>query len=286
MPEERALFEGRQSDMPTSPKHFKDEIQDLLDNRLDAPMRAEVERHLESCAECRPEFEALRWTKLFATKQFAAKEAPSELRQNILRTLKADAGKPEGITSRRGFRTQKLKPILAWAAALVALAILALILIPKQPNLPKLVARDFRDYQSQKLTLELKTGDVKQMEAFFATHVVSFKTDVYDLGTMNYRLVGGRVQHLRGEPTSLFVYRGPHNRVLICHMYVGTVSELPTGFVEREKRGIKFHVYQVKGVTAVFWQEGRVVCVLSSDMPAENVVQLAFAKAKPPASSL
>src|SRR5204862_3684126 len=104
------LSDGRQSDMPTSPRHFKDEIQDLLDNRLDAPMRAEVERHLESCVECRREFEALRWTKLFAVKQFAAKEAPSELRQNISRALKADGGRSEAMTPRRA---QKLKPILA-----------------------------------------------------------------------------------------------------------------------------------------------------------------------------
>jgi anti-sigma factor RsiW len=264
--------------MPTSPRHFKDEIQDLLDNRLDAPMRAEVKRHLESCPECRREFEALRWTKLLAAKQFAAKEAPSGLRHNILRTLKADAGAPEAVT-RRAFRTQKLKPILAWAAALVALGILALILIPKQPNLPEVIARDFRDYRSQRLTLELKTGDVKQMEAFFATHGVPFTTRVFDLGMMNYRLVGGRVQDLQGQPTALFVYRGPDNQALLCRMYAGTVSELPAGSNERENREIKFHIYQIKGVTMVFWQEGRVVCVLSSDMPAENVVQLAFAKA-------
>jgi anti-sigma factor RsiW len=272
--------------MPTPLRHFKDEIQDLLDNRLDAPMRAEVERHLESCAECRREFEALRWTKLFAAKQFTAKEAPSELRQNILRTLKAEAGSPKAITPGPGFRTQKLKPILAWAAALVALGILALILIPKQPNLFEVIARDFRDFQSQKLTLELNTGNVKQMEAFFATHGVSFNTRVFDLGMMNYRLVGGRVQYFRGQPAALFVYRGPDHQVLICRMYVGTVSEMPAGYVERENRGIKFRVYQVKDVTMVFWQEGRVVCVLSSDIPSENVVQLAFAKAMLPGPPL
>ena len=126
--------------MPTSPRHFKDEIQDLLDNRLDAPMRAEVERHLESCSECRREFEALRWTKLFAAKQFAAKKAPLELRQNISRALKADGGSPTTITPPRGFQTPKLKPILVWAAALVALGILALILFPKQRSLPEVVA--------------------------------------------------------------------------------------------------------------------------------------------------
>src|SRR3954451_3570615 len=107
--------------MPTSPKHFKDEIQDLLDNSLDAPKRAEVERHIESCTQCRREFEALRWTKSFAAKQFAAKPAPPELRENILRALEADAGSAKTITRLPGFQTRRLKPILAWTAALVAL---------------------------------------------------------------------------------------------------------------------------------------------------------------------
>jgi anti-sigma factor RsiW len=272
--------------MPTSPQHFKEEIQDLLDNRLGAPMRAEVERHLESCGECRREFEALRWTKSFVAKQFAAKAAPSELRENILRALETDGGTPKTITPRPGFRTQKLKPILAWAAALVALGILVFLLIPKQRTLPQVIARDFRSYQNQKLTLELNTGDVKKMEAFFGTHGLPFTPHVYDLSAKNYPLVGGRVQYLQSHRTEWVVYRGPDNQDLVCQMYVGNVSELPVGSVEREHRGKKFHIYQVKGVTMVFWQDRKMVCVLISDMPTENVVQLAFAKAMPPSPPL
>ena len=95
------------------------------------------------------------------------------------------------------------------------------------------------------------------------------------------RLVGGRVQYLRGQGTEWVVYSGPNNQALVCQMYVGKVSELPVGSAEREHRGKKFYVYQVKGVTVVFWQDRKMVCVLISDMPAENVVQLAFAKAPP-----
>lgn len=266
--------------MPTSPKHFKDEIQDLLDNRLDAATRAEVEQHIESCTQCRREFEALRWTKSFAAQQFVAKAAPSELRENVLRALEADAGSARTITRLPGFQTRKLKPILAWAAALVALGILALILIPKQRTLPQLVARDFRSYQNQKLTPELNTPDVKKMETFFAGRV-PFAPHVYDLSAKNYPLVGGRVQDLQSQHTEWVVYRGPNKQDLVCQMYVGNVSELPTGSVEREHRGKKFYVYDVKGVTMVFWQDRKVVCVLISDMPTESVVQLAFAKAPP-----
>jgi anti-sigma factor RsiW len=267
--------------MPTSPEHFKHEIQDLLDDRLDAPTRAEVERHVKACTECRLKFEALRWTKSFVAKQFAAKAAPSELRGNILRALKADASAARTIPLRPSFQTRKLKPILAWAAAVVALGILALILIPKQRTLPQVVARDFRTYQNQKLVLELNTPNVKKLEAFFADHGLPFTPHVYDLSAKDYQLVGGRVQYLRQQRTEWVVYRGPNNQALVCQMYVGNVSKLPVGSVEREHRGKKFHVYQVKGVTMVFWQDRKVVCVLISDMPAENVVQLAFAKAPP-----
>jgi anti-sigma factor RsiW len=267
--------------MPTSPKHFKDEIQDLLDNRLDAPTRAEVERHIEVCTECRHEFEALRWTKSFVAKQFAAKPAPPELRENILRALEADATSARTIPLRPGLQMQKLKPIMAWAAALVALGILALILIPKHRTLPQVVARDFRSYQNQKLTLELNTPDVKKMEAFFGAHGLPFTPHVYDLSAKNYPLVGGRVQYLQSLRTEWVAYRGSNNQDLVCQMYVGNVSELPVGSVEREHRGKKFNIYRVKGVTMVFWQDRKIVCVLISDMPTENVVQLAFAKAPP-----
>jgi anti-sigma factor RsiW len=196
--------------MPTSPKHFKDEIQDLLDNRPDAPTQAEVERHVEACTECRREFEALRWTKSFVAKQFAAKAAPSELRENILRALEADAGSARTITPHPGFQMRKLKPILACAAALVALGILALILIPQQRTLPQVVARDFHTYQNQKLTLELNTSDVKKTEGFFTRHGLPFTPHVYDLSAKDYGLVGGRVQYLRGQRTEWVVYRGPN----------------------------------------------------------------------------
>ena len=36
---------------------------------------------------------------------------------------------------------------------------------------------------------------------------------------------------------------------------LGTVAELPVGAVERENKGIKFHIYQAGGLTMVFWQD-------------------------------
>ena len=270
-------------DQPT-PRHFKEELQDLVDNRLAAGLRAEVERHLETCVECQRELDALRWTKQFAGRFFPVTEAPAELREKILRELHPPAREVEASRAPTpGLRWWRVKPGLrpyfAAAATVLVIAIAALLFWPGSPRLPEVVARDFRAFQTQKLALELSTGDVKQMETYFTQRGLTFNTRVFDLTMMNYRLEGGRVEPSRRQPRAQFVYRGPANQSLLCQMFVGRVAELPAGAVVRENKGIQFHVYETSGLTSVFWQEGAVVCVLISDIPKEEVVQLAFAKA-------
>ena len=77
--------------MSTSPRHYKDELQDWLDGRLDAETCVEVERHVEMCAECRREYEAMWWTKKFASKHYAPTEAPEALRANVLAAIRSEA---------------------------------------------------------------------------------------------------------------------------------------------------------------------------------------------------
>jgi hypothetical protein len=117
------------------------------------------------------------------------------------------------------------------------------------------------------------------MERFFSAAGIPFKTRVFDLGMMTYRLLGGRAYRLNSRKSAFFVYRGKGDSILVCQMYPGGTSELPTGAVLRENKGTTFYVYRVKDLTAVFWQEGTVTCVLTSDIDPEQLVQLAFAKA-------
>jgi hypothetical protein len=49
----------------------------------------------------------------------------------------------------------------------------------------------------------------------------------------------------------------------------------------RRHGGISFYVYRRDARTLVFWPEGEVLCVLTSDGDAEEVIALAFAKAVP-----
>ena len=277
--------------MSTSPRHFKDELQDWLDGRLDAETCVEVERHVEMCAECRREYEAMWWTKKFASKHYAPTEAPEALRANLLAAIRTESSTESSLEEVSAvvepirpatFWQRYQRPLWAAAALLVAsLFIVALSFVKRPLEMPEIAAQDYRAYQAQALAMELSTSSVAEMTTYFAGHGVAFNTRVFDLGMMNYQLEGGRVQTVGSSPRALFSYRGTGKQKLVCQMYVGQVTTLPKGSVLRENKGLAFHVYQVRGVTAVFWQEGAVVCVLTSDIPLEEVLQLAFAKAMP-----
>ena len=279
--------------MPLETRHFKDEMQELLDNRLNPEARLEVERHLESCEECRRELEALRWTKQFARQQYAPESAPAKLEENILKALALEDDSSVLLVAPPRSWWRQRRAILAYGFVLLAGVFLALSYFifrtqlsnpPEAPvelaSLPSAVAQDYRNYKAEKLPLTLKTGEVRKMERFFSEGGIAFNTRVFDLGMMNYRLVGGRVHQLVERQSAFFVYRGKGNKTLVCQMYPGQATELPPqGAVVRENKGIRFYIYRDDGLTVVFWQEGAVTCVLTSDIAPGEVIQLAVAKA-------
>lgn len=272
--------------MSLEPRHFKNEIQELLDNRLQAEMRLEVEQHLESCAECRQEMDALRWTKQFSRQHFAAEFEPAKLQASILAALDLEDRESEVGQVPRWMWWRQRRAILAYGFVLVvgvALTLSYFILrepTQKPPELQFKVAQDYRNYKAEKLPLMLQTPEVGKLEKFFADKGIAFQTRVFDLAMMNYSLVGGRVHKLVNRQSALFVYRGKEGQTLVCQMYPGKVTELlPIGAILRENKGIQFYIYSVDGVTVAFWQEGDVTCVLASDIATEEVIQLAFAKA-------
>ena len=229
--------------MPTPAQHFQEELQDWLDGRLDASTCEEVERHLETCDACRREYESVGWVKQVAARQSGSVAAPAELRASVLRALRAETPATNVITPPTSFWTGRRRALLAAAALVIVTAVLSGIYFLRPTPLPEVMARDFRDFQSGQLLLQLATADVKAMETFFTGRGVPFQTRVFDLAMMNYRLAGGRVQSLRGQPSAAFAYRGANNQSLLCQMYAGQVTDLPAGAVRRENQGFTFHIY-------------------------------------------
>jgi hypothetical protein len=164
-------------------------------------------------------------------------------------------------------------------AAAAALVCVALPFLPRSRGMIETVAQDYSKYSSGRLALDLRGADPKALERQFAASGLGFAPRVFDLSMMSYRLEGGRVLQLQEHPTALAAYRSSTGDKLLCLMYGGKVAVLPKATRVVEHGRIRFLVYEMNGVTEVFWQEGDEVCVLVSKMPIDDLVQLAFAKA-------
>ena len=252
--------------------HFPGEdLQDLLDGRLAGARQVELVAHAETCIRCRRELDALRFARDQARSLVADAPVPPALIQHVRAALDAeDARRRPALMSRRRW----IVSALAAAAVLVAI-----VRARRVPGLPSLVADDFRRYSSHQTPLEIVSVNPLAVAAYFAQRGITFETRVFDLGMMQYQLVGGSANELGGKRSALFAYRGRDGTALVCQMYQGTVSDLPAAADTRANKGIAFVVHKIADLTLVFWQEGDVVCVLTSDAPSETVIQLAFAKA-------
>lgn len=268
--------------MSPAPGHLGETLLDLLDGRLDAAARAQAEAHLAGCPECRRELEGLRLVKQALARRSATAPLPPSLAAAVSSALDTEGA--VGVAPVRSRRVPFLRPALAGGLLLLLALGYASVLWRSRslPAMPAAVARAYSDYRADRLALELRTKDPAELERFFAAQGVPFPTHVYDLGMMGFRLVGGRVHLLDDRTGALFAYEGPGGIALLCDMYLGRLADLPAPAETREHGGIRFDVHRAEGLTMVFWEEGDVVCVLVSEMPAEDVIQLAFAKAMKP----
>jgi anti-sigma factor RsiW len=261
-------------------RHLGDALHDLLDGRVHWAARAEAEAHVASCAECARELEALRRVKE-AVRRAAVPAVPADLDARLTAALARETGVGPVRSTRRW-----LSPRAALAlAAVLAVAFTATVLSWRSRSAPGVsaeIARAYSEYRDQRLPLELRTADTAALERYFASHGVPFPTHVYDLGMMGFQLVGGRVHLLDARDSALFVYHGANGIALLCDMYPGLLADLPPPVETREHDGIRFDVHQKDGLTMVFWEEGEIICVLVSEMPREDIVALAFAKAVKP----
>ena len=261
--------------MASETRHLRDEeIQEAVDGRLSSERMAPVEAHLRSCRECQATWEAFAWVRQQASR-LPRPAPPDGLSERISRSLDdedARAGRGGGWRRRPG-------RLLAIAGALAAMVAIAVLVAGRRDPVAA-VARDHADLRAVRLALDLRTPDVKEMEAYFAGARLPFPVRVFDLGMMSYTLVGGKVHSVRGHPSALYVYRGPNGDTLICQMYEAGMADLPPGGEVHEHEGIRFVVYSRDGLTLVFWPEGRVVCVLVGEGGSDAILPLAFAKAR------
>jgi anti-sigma factor RsiW len=267
--------------------HYGEVLQDLIDRRLPPDAEAEVRVHLQSCARCRAELALLERGRAMSAVLRVDRDGPVELASSVAAALDAedrqeiprDAPRQPAAGDHRvaGWRW-------ATAAAVTAAAVLGATLWWTGPttSAPALAARDFEAIVSGTTPLEVATTNPPTLEEHFA-RVGAPRVRVLDLAMMGFTLEGGRRHTFGSRRSALYVYRNAAGDRIVCEMYEGRETDLPASDDVRESAGFRFHVFREGNVTLVFWLEGDIICVLASRLPADQVVQLAFAKAMKPA---
>lgn len=251
--------------------HVLDELQLRLDRQLDPATLARVETHLETCASCRRAADELTRTRDLL-RALPARPLPAGMAAEIDRLLEAEAASPPSAPHRRW--------LLAAGLAAAAIVLLA-VWIWRPASLPSAAASDVLRATSGTLPLDLTTSEPAALERLFAARGLPVR--VLDLAMMGWQLEGGRVHTLGARPSALYVYRRADGRKLVCQMFAATMADLPPPAETRESGGFTFAVFHEGVRTVVFWQEGSILCVLGSDLPSDEVIALAIAKAMKPA---
>jgi len=217
---------------------------------------------------------------------FRGRPAPADLSAAVSAMVDAESSSPSGGAHGAGSTAAAPgdRPF-AWAALAAAVLLLGFWLVNRAPAPPSarptIVADVVASGRAWRTGAEVPahvTSATADLEEYFATEL-PFHVTVYDLGMMQYRLVGGRIVTVGGRKGAAFAYDAPDGRRVVCYMYLGTMAELPPPDERRTSKGHEFYVYHDGADTVVFWPEQKVICAFIGDLPSEDVVQLAFAKA-------
>lgn len=266
--------------------HPTERLAELLDERVSGDERLALDAHVRECPTCQNTLATLSAAKK-ALRQLPHPPMPADFEARVLQQI--DQADAEG--RRDSAATPKWVPFPGgplfeeaggWRSLVVAAAAMLLIagvyfISRPSVDLPLAAAAHVSELQAQRLTLESSTTDAEMLQGYLGQRV-SFRVRVFDLAMMGYTIGGGGVLDLDGRPTAAWVYRGP-NGSLLCEMLVAGLEDLPPPEETRVTNGFTFHIYHRDGGTQVFWEEGDVLCVLASTLPANEVIDLAIAKA-------
>ena len=244
-------------------------VQALFDGEVDAVSAADIERHVEHCAECRALLKDLETVRTVLRRDAGFVQAPPALRAQVLRALDAEEAQPHdsrpGEDARprvpgepRALRTprRRLRPF--WAGALggaggmaLAAALALFLVVPRVSNpLPdQLVNAHVRSLMPAHL-IDVVSTDKHTVKPWFAGHA-DVSPVVADFEAQGYRLIGGRVDYLNHQRSAVVVYQhGAH--VINVFSWAGNRGALPDNMTR-------------DGYHLVFWKAGDVSYCAVSD---------------------
>jgi len=256
--------------------HPRAELQELLDERLSSERRSELRAHVSTCETCQRELEALQSMRSLL-RGLPDDPPDAAFTARLQSALAAETRRPARASRARG----RILAALVTGAVAAGLVLWG-IAQRAEVAYPSAAIGDYEALRTGTVALQFATADAGELERALVQLELGFRPRVLDLAMMGWRLQGGRASELRGAKAALFSYVDSAGRVVVCEMYGGTLKDLPEGGERFERGGFSFVEYQERGVRAIFWAEGSVICVLVGELPSADLRALAIAKAMQP----
>jgi anti-sigma factor RsiW len=189
-------------------------VQAFFDGEVDAISAADIERHLEHCADCRASLEELERLRT-AFRREPHERTPRELRARIMSALDRE-GTPAPRLKESRSSLLRARPFWAGAvggfgSAALAAGLAFLLLAPPATNrlLDDLVSAHVRSLMPAHL-IDVESTDRHTVKPWFAGHTDVSPT-VADFAPQGYRLVGGRADYFEHQRAAVVVYQhGAH----------------------------------------------------------------------------
>jgi len=191
-----------------------------LDDELDAPRSAEMDRHLAECEACRSHYRNLEALQQSLRAPTLYQHAPAGLAARIRAQL---PGEPGSRSSRRRWHWPGLSAALA-ALLLIAVALAGLQAVQMRARgNDALIAEAVSDHQRSLLAehlIDVRSSDQHTVKPWFDGRL-DFSPQVKDLRAQGFELVGGRLDVLDGRRVAALVYKR--------HLHMINVFEWPAG---------------------------------------------------------
>jgi anti-sigma factor RsiW len=188
-------------------------VQAYFDGEVDAMSAADIERHMERCADCRAALEELEQIRT-AFREIPQQRTPPQLRAQIMSALDREGAIPR----RKEPRSSVLRARPFWAGAVggfgsaaLAAGVAFLLLAPPATNrlLDDLVSAHVRSLMPAHL-IDVESTDRHTVKPWFAGHT-DVSPAVADFAPQGYRLVGGRADYFEQQRAAVVVYQhGAH----------------------------------------------------------------------------
>ena len=252
-------------------------ITPLVDNELSHDERYCVEVHLNDCQRCMFIYRQERQLKRAIRLAGASLKAPADLKEKILPDcgVFAESGNLAGIWKSL-FWPLKTNLRVAFVGATVLLMLVPLLYVTWSTNKPvALAALEIHEKIVRgAISLERSGSPQETEQLLFRSAPME-----YDSSMVGLRAAGASVQHVRGRKILVTVYEGQGPSVT-CYTFLGAEEDAPANaaiFFDPEK-GKTFYSFSQDRINGVIQRVGEEICILVSEMPAQDLLALARSK--------